>query len=145
MEVNSAHPLHGYIPPQQRLSSRKNFLRTSEKFTVSPEKARLELWKKMTAHLHGWMPEAEELPPGHNENWLVWKALNRLLSGVGRSRDNLKRWGFKTEDTSRDCGVQQTTSHMLQCPLVPTSCTKTNLLQATPNALEVAKYWAHVI
>ena len=32
---------------------------------------------------------SERLPPGSNEPWPTWKTLNRLRSGVGRTKANL--------------------------------------------------------
>ena len=35
---------------------------------------------------------SESLPPGSNAPWPTWKTLNRLRSGIGRTRANLIKW-----------------------------------------------------
>ena len=37
---------------------------------------------------------AESLPAGSGEDWLCWRALNRLRTGVGRAKTVMRRWGY---------------------------------------------------
>ena len=37
---------------------------------------------------------AESLPAGSGEDWLCWRALNRLRTGVGRAKTVMWRWGL---------------------------------------------------
>ncbi|KAF0762526.1 Uncharacterized protein FWK35_00012287 [Aphis craccivora] len=39
---------------------------------------------------------AEHIPAGYDLNWPAWRTLNRLRTGVGRSKDNLKKWGINS-------------------------------------------------
>jgi len=39
--------------------------------------------------------------------------------GVGRSKNNLKKWGVIQEDTKCDFGDEPTMSHLLICPKFP--------------------------
>ncbi|VVC33049.1 Hypothetical protein CINCED_3A024313 [Cinara cedri] len=71
---------------------------------------------------------AEHLPAGYNVDW---RTLNRLRTGVGRSKDNLKKWGVIQRDTKCDCGDEHTVSHLLICPDCPTTCTTSDLLTVT--------------
>jgi len=74
-----------------------------------------------------WMTPAKHLPAGNNLEWPTWRAFNRLRVGVGRSKENLAKWGIiSEEDTSCDCGQLQTMSHLLRCPSCLTSCTIDN-------------------
>lgn len=142
----ATHPLHGHEPHAQRLKSRKSFLRTSKELKTTCEKARLELWKAKESFPLGWKRIDETLPPGYDQGWLIWKSLNRLRSGVGRSKINLAKWGYIKEDSIQcDCGEDQTVKHMLQCRLCPTFCTEDELYEASQNAVEVAKFWSNII
>ena len=139
--TSQAHPLYGYQPAPQRLKSRKSFLRTTHDLTEPAAKTRLGLWKAQSGTINEWMMPSEDLPPGHKEGWATWKALNRLRAGVTRSRANQIKWGFPCESALCDCGEEQTTEHLLICPLCPAACIMEDLVCATPNALDVANFW----
>lgn len=141
-ESVEGHPLFGHQQTQPRLKSRKSFLQTSKPLDVSPEKARLSLWKSQH---RGWMEPREHLPAGYNEDWCIWRSLNRLRTGVGRAKSSLKLWGFSSEDSKCECGEVQTVNHMYQCPLCPYSCSEQDLMLADDNALGVAQFWQHLI
>ncbi|XP_061721084.1 uncharacterized protein LOC133527905 [Cydia pomonella] len=136
------HPLHNHKPVTARLKSRKSFVTNSALQHQTPQEARLKSWNSQLNDTSLRIPAAELLPPGGKENWAVWKALNRLRTGVGRSKDNLLRWGIGRQgDIFCECGVLQTTKHMIECSLCSTMCTEEDLLRATPRGLEVAKHW----
>jgi len=40
-----------------------------------------------------WTP-VEALPAGNQLEWPVWRTLNRMRTGVGCTKDNLKKWGL---------------------------------------------------
>lgn len=71
--TSELYPLYGLQPAPQRLKSRKRFLRLMEDFDKF--KSRMDFWKATKDQC--WMEPAEELASGHNENWEVWKSLNR--------------------------------------------------------------------
>ncbi|KAJ8367020.1 hypothetical protein AAFF_G00333780 [Aldrovandia affinis] len=119
--TDERHPLHGHVPAPSPLKSRKSFLTSTAPLETTPSEARLAMWKeKLNNHPHSptmHIPAAESLPPGDN-NWAKWKCLNRLRSGVGRSREALSRWGYLSGPTTCDCGTEpQTMEHLLRCPL----------------------------
>lgn len=142
---SEAHPLYGYHPATQRLKSRKSFLRTSVNLEGKAENARVTMWKERIHHLSNWIEPKESLPCGHQEKWTVWKALNRLRTEVGRTKVNLRKWGFSSDSSLCDCGEQQTIQHLCQCVLCPSMCTMKDLIAASPNAIDVAQYWASII
>ena len=69
----------------------------------------------------------EELPPGADSSWTEWKCLNRLRTGTGRCKVNLKKWGYRmNEDVTCECGSEpQTMDHLLRCPLLEQECRAT--------------------
>ena len=87
------------------------------------------------------MEPAEELASGRDESRETWKALNRLRTGIARSRDTLSKWGYPVTSNLCDCGVPQTKPHMYTCPLCHAQCTLEDLMAAKPNALDVARFW----
>jgi len=85
------------------------------------------------------MIPAEHLPAGNNLEWPMWRAINRLRVGVGRSKVNHAKWSLiPVEDTYCDWGQFQTMSHLISCPM---SCTMDNIMLATKEGIEVAKFW----
>lgn len=146
VEQNAAHPLHGHQTPPSRLKSRKSFMKTTVNCSTSPSTARQNLWTTRNADIATWIPPLEALPPGENLPWKTWKSLNRLRSGVGRTKDNMARWNYLgDESTLCECGSQQTTKHLYSCPQCPVSCTLEDLLQAKENAVELANFWSDYI
>lgn len=59
-----------------------------------------------------------EQMPAHRPAWPVWRSLNRLPAGVGRSKDRWRRWGFPIRDLLCE---EQTTSQMLPCAGCPST------------------------
>ena len=53
---------------------------------------------------------AESLLAGCGEDWLCWRALNRLRTGVGRAKTVMRRWGYldDAQSVDCDCGEPQT-------------------------------------
>lgn len=138
-ETSEKHPLHGSRPANKRLKSRRSFLRTTEDFQTRAN-SRIEEWRGLKEQ--HWMEPSEDLAPGHDESWGVWKSLNRLRTNTTRSKDNLQRWGYPVVSNLCDCGAVQTTQHMYSCPDCPAQCTLEDLMSATPNAVDVARFWA---
>ncbi|XP_063620938.1 uncharacterized protein LOC134793329 [Cydia splendana] len=144
---DSRHPLHSHTPITGRLKSRRSFVTNPALEYQTPQEARLVAWKSQLNEDSLNITPNERLPPGAKEKWVTWKSLNRLRSGVGRSKDNLLKWGINPgqSDALCECGDLQTTQHMMQCSLCPTMCTTEDLIRATPRGLEVAKYWQNTI
>ena len=87
----------------------------------------------------------EELRRGTNLQRKDWVTLNRGRAKVGRTGDNLKRWGLKpTSECS--CGhPSQTIEHIIEsCELGP-RITDTDLLECNDAALEWIQSWRDTI
>lgn len=148
--TDERHSLHGHTPATSRLKSRKSFLSCTQPLQTTKEDARLQMWKKrlkdsQPCSTMGIAP-AEELPPGADDTWQRWKCLNRLRTGVGRSRDAMQKWGFYSESTACECGIEpQTMQHMLQCPLLDEICSSEDLAQYTVCAQKCVDKWISVV
>jgi len=86
----------------------------------------------------GWNQQKDS---GNNLDWLVWKTLNRLRVGVGRTKENMRKWGYGEQDITCICGQEQTTSHLLVCPRGPSPCTQDDLMISNKKAVNTAIYW----
>jgi hypothetical protein len=87
------HPMYGQNDPTSRLKSKKSFLKVTEELTETPLLNRICEWKKLIMDTNGkrWMEQSKRLPPGNNLEWPVWKTLNRLRVGVGRTKENMRK------------------------------------------------------
>ena len=111
-ELDERHPMFNQPPVQNRLKSRKSFLKCVnplEADTTSSE-ARLTMWEEINNSLPPsttmGIVASEQLPPGADESWAKWKCLNRLRTGVGRVKVTLSKWGYRpANDTMCDCGT----------------------------------------
>uniref|UniRef100_A0A2S2Q8Z5 RNA-directed DNA polymerase from mobile element jockey n=1 Tax=Sipha flava TaxID=143950 RepID=A0A2S2Q8Z5_9HEMI len=135
------HPMFGHEIANTRLKSRKSFMQTAKELHESPQKARLQKWQDEL------QPEeltqiTQQLPMGGHLPWPLWKTLNRLKAGVARTKANMIKWKFNGEDDSCDCGERQTDEHLLLCTMIPTQCTREDLILTNTNAIEVAAYWS---
>ncbi|ETE65930.1 hypothetical protein L345_08300, partial [Ophiophagus hannah] len=90
--------------------------------------SRVDLWKT-TKNQH-WKELMEELAPGPDKSWEVWKSLKRLRMDTTRYRDTLNKWGYPVASALCDCGGMQTTTHTYTCPLCPDQCTLEDLMAA---------------
>ena len=89
----------------------------------------------------------EELPPGADTKWTEWKCLNRLRTGMGRSKVSLQKWGYldTAEDVTCDCRTApQTMQHLLQCPVLEQVCTADDLAVHNENAQKMRPTMAGV-
>ena len=79
---------------------------------------------------------AESLLAGSGEDWLCWRALNRLRTGVGRAKTVTRRWGYLNDAHSVDCdcGERQTIAHLLSRRLLYETCTADDLATVTDRA-----------
>lgn len=137
---DARHVLFEYTASTRRLKSRNSFMAATEELTMSPEDKRLILWNAMLHNNVMGLP-GEELPPGKNLTWPIWKTLNRLRTGVGRTRANMNMWGYSDESIECDCGEIQNGPHLLCCPLAPVSCTFEDLMVMNSDAKDLAVYW----
>ena len=147
---DTRHPCHNHQPAPSRLKSRKSFLHAVQPLSQPPQTARLTLWEEQRIarqHLAKLpIPTSEQLAPGHKSEWKLWKSLNRLCTGMGRSKTNLSKWGYAdTADTACECGTsEQTMQHLLRCPLLENKCSLEDLSTANEKALHCARAWPNI-
>ncbi|KAI5747569.1 hypothetical protein M8J77_016091 [Diaphorina citri] len=134
------HSLHDHQPITRRLKSRKSFLARSCHIQEPPERTRLAKWKQA---LHQQPEPREELSPGSNLPFPVWRTLNRLRVGVSKCKTNLEKWGLLPADSDNlcECGTLQDPAHLLVCPLLEKPCTELDLLHANDTAIQTALFW----
>ena len=110
------------------------------------------MWDERCSHL---MPAtsmalkpSEELPTGAETRWIEWKCLNRLRTGVGRSKEFLQRWGYlgDSSDLKCECGTEpQTMQHLLECPLLEQTCITRDLADYNDTAHKCVQHWLNRI
>ena len=119
---NDRHQLFYHQPAASRLKSRKSFMRTATPLDSSASSGRLRLWKdslkEVPSSVKMGLEVAESLPAGSGEDWLCWRAINRLRTGVGRAKTMMRRWGYldDAQSVDCDCGEPQTMAHLLSLP-----------------------------
>ena len=70
----------------------------------------------------------------------LWVALNRARTKVGRTGDNMKKWGC-ADNSKCQCGTAvHTMQHLMQCPCGPT-CIDEDLRDATDAARTWLTWW----
>ena len=147
--MDERHPMFNQPPVQNRLKSRKSFLKCVnplEPDTTTSE-ARLTTWEEINNSLPSSttmeIVASEQLPPGADESWAKWKCLNRLRTGVGRAKVTLSKWGYRpSNDTMCDCGTME---HLLRCPLLQEPCTSADLATYNDNAEKCVQHWLNKI
>ena len=127
--TDARHQLFHHRPAASRLKSRKSFMRTVTPLDSSASSSRLRLWKDsltdVPASVKMGLEVAESLPARSGEDWLCWRALNRLHTGVGHAKTVMRRWGYLDDAQSVDCNCvePQTMAHLLSCRLLDEACT----------------------
>ena len=96
--TDARHQLFHHQPAASRFKSRKSFMRTVTPLDSSASSGRLRLWKDsltdVPASVKMGLEVPESLRAGSGEDWLCWRALNRLRTGVGRAKTVMRRWGL---------------------------------------------------
>ena len=94
--TDDRHQLFHHQPAASRLKSRKSFMRTVTPLDSSASSSRLQLWKDsltdVPSSVKMGLEVAESLPAGSGEDWLCWRAINRLRTGVGHAKTMPSRW-----------------------------------------------------
>ena len=117
--TEAKHQLFHHRPAASRLKSRKSFMRTVTPLDSSASSSRLRLRKDsltdVPASVNMGLEVAESLPAGSEEDWLCWRPLNRLRTGVGRAKTVMRRWDYldDAQSVDYDCGEPQTMAHLL--------------------------------
>ena len=134
------HQLFHHQPAASRLKSRKSFMRTVTPLDSSASSSRLQLWKDsltdVPSSVKMGLEVAESLPAGSGEDWLCWRAITWLRTGVGRAKTTMRRWGYldDAQSVDYDCGEPQTMAHLLSCRLLDEACTADDLATVTERA-----------
>ena len=147
---DTRNPCHNHRPAPSRLKSRKSFLYAVQPLPQPPQTARLALWEDQQIAKHHLaklpIPTSEQLAPGHQSEWKLWKSLNTLRTGMGRSKTNLSKWGYAdTADRACELGTsEQTMQHLLRSPLLENECSLEVLATANEKALHCARAWPNI-
>ena len=141
-EVDERHPLYEHIPATPRLKSRKSFMKNESLNLRSAYDHKIESWREWDQSTNDALPEPnEQLPRGTHLQRKDWVTLNRGRAKVGKTGENMKRWGIQpTSECS--CGhPSQTMEHILEsCELGP-RITNNDLLECSDAALEWIQSW----
>ena len=152
----------------------KSFLRTVpplDKHTTHQLKTQ-NLWQNYTDNipdqhkLQNFLVQ-ESLLPGYKLQWNKWRCLNRLRSGVGKTKSLLLKWGYLPPGTDTTCQCakenqtmnhlsscektgqcakeNQTMNHLSSCEKTGTTCTMDDLLQCNSNAKKTTTAWCNLI
>lgn len=150
--IDERHPLFGHMPSQSRLKSRKSFLRYVIPLeTSSTSRERVIQWEERLSNLPLTttmeLNVSEALPPGADSSYAMWKCLNRLRSGVGRTKVTLSKWGYLNDrDAVCNCGTEpQTMQHLLTCPLLEQPCTASDLAEFNFKGQQCVQLWLNHI
>ena len=149
--TGARHQLFHHQPAASRLKSRKSFMRTVTPLDSSASSSRLGLWKDsltdVPASVKMGLEVAESLPVGSGEDWLCWRALNRLRTGVGRAKTVMRRLGYldDAQSVDCDCGEPQTMGHLLSCRLLDEACTADDLATVRERAKACARKWEKIV
>ena len=149
--TDDRHQLFHHQPAASRLKSRKSFMRTVTPLDSSASSSRLQLWKDsltdVPSSVKMGLEVAESLPAGSGEDWLCWRAINRLRTGVGRAKTTMRRWGYldDAQSVDCDCGEPQTMAHLLSCRLLDEACTADDLATVTERAKACARKWENIV
>ena len=143
--TDARYQLFHHRPAASRLKSRKSSMRTVTPLDSSASSGRLRLWKD-SLRQRG-IGGGQSLPAGFGEDWLCWRALNRLRTGVGRAKTVMRRWGYLDDAQSADCdcGEPQTMAHILSCRLLDEACTADDLATVTEREKVCARKWENTV
>ena len=84
---------------------------------------------------------------GSGEDWLCWRALNRLRTEVGRAKTVTRRWAYldDAQSVDCDCGERPTIAHLLSCRLLYETYTAGDLATVTDRAKACARNWEKIV
>ena len=144
--------LFHHQPAASRLKSRNSFMGTITPLDSSASSGRLRLWKDsrtdMPASVKMGLDVSESLLAGSGEDWLCWRALNRLRTGLDRAKTVMMRWGYLDDAQSVhdcDCGEPHTMAHLLSCRLLDGACTADDVATVTERAMECVRKWENIV
>ncbi|KAK3889698.1 hypothetical protein Pcinc_006264 [Petrolisthes cinctipes] len=141
------HLIFGHSGIRRRLKSRKSFMTIDSLEHMESTNYRLQKWRE-------WDPVTpndaiqslcKHLLSGKNLSRKDWVTLNRARSKVGKTGNNLLKWGFALTSECLCGNPYQTKEHILcDCELGPT-CTDEDLAKTNDTALRWIQYWRNKI
>ena len=144
---DSRHPLHGHQEERRRLVSRKSFVTTDGLDGTTAPSFRIRTWRRHdNDNPNEALPDIREsLPAGTDLARRDWAALNRARAKVGKTGDNLVRWGLR-DSADCPCGEpNQTMAHILQDCRLSSHCTDLDLKLANNTARQWISVWSDKI
>ena len=117
LATDKRHRLYNHSAANRRVKSRKKVLSSvgslSNQHQRSLDSRSVRILTSRVASRMESQPK-ELLPIGAIESMMYWKCLNRLHSGVGRSKESMHKWGYTTSfSTMCDCSQKlQTMQHL---------------------------------
>ena len=117
----------------------------------SASSSRLRLWKDsltdVPSSVKMGLEVAEYWPAGSGEDWLCWRSLNRLRTGVGHAKTVMRNWGYldAAQSVDWDSGEPQTMAHLLSCRLLDEACTADDLATVTERVAPGARKWEKIV
>ena len=108
---NPSLPIHRYITQKRRLKSRNPFQLNDPAPDPNIWK---EEWEQTKTRNYYLIKDPTQEVPGFELPRKLWTAVNRIRVGVGRSMQELFKWGFTT-DPNCECGELQDMDHILTC------------------------------
>ena len=145
--TNARHHLFHHQTAASRLTSRKSLMPTVTPLDSSASNGRFRLCKDsltdVPSSIKMGLEGVESLPAGSGEDWLFWRALNRLRTGVGRAKTVMRRWGYldAAHSVDCDCGEPQTMAHLLSCRILDETCTADDPATVTKRPKACARKW----
>jgi len=142
-EQDSRHPLHYYHDVRRRLKSRKSFMTIQSLNPKEAAKYRVDRWKASDTLLpnEALQTPCESLPHGTHLPRREWVDLNRARCGVGRTRDNLLKWGRVNSAECRCGHPTQTMGHITKDCVLGPNISNQDLLEANEKAVAWLQYW----
>ena len=104
--------------------------------------ARTTVQTERTIHLLKWMESKESEAPGHAENEVTWKSLDRLWTGFGRTKVNTRNGYFASTLSFGNAGKSREV-HTYINAFYALRATEDLMLGAS-NTPDVAHYWTKI-
>ncbi len=142
------HSLYDHRAPTKRLKSRNSFVHSVQPLIRTPADNRISAWSEHLQSIPNRLniTPTESLATGSSLPWCEWQCLNRLRTHVGRCRYNMKKWGYSDDDTTCECTEEtQTMEHLLQCSLLPQTCSPDDLMTYNDTAQRCVEQWMYKV
>ena len=113
--ANTKLPIHQDLNGINRLKSRKPiWMELSAQYDPASEWK--QMWQRVKIKNWSLIEDPTRRVPGFELRRRQWTTLNRLRTGFGRCKEQLKKWGY-SEDDGCECGQIQSMEHLIQSPM----------------------------